>query len=133
MAFADLDPTDRRAHRNSVQWTDPQVIHELRELLGFQLVADIGPVKETRAVRQWANGERKPSASTMARLRSAYLIAAIMREHYSTSVVRAWFSGLNPELNDSTPAVLLRDGPLAQTGPTVLAAAREFIAATGSE
>lgn len=129
MTSTEDEPADRRVHRKSVQLSDAQLVYELRELLGFQLVADIGPVKETRAVRQWADGDRKPSAATMARLRSAYLVAAILHEHCSSSVVQTWFSGLNPELDDSIPAVLLRDGPLEQTGPAVLAAARAFIAA----
>lgn len=38
-------------------------------LLGAKLIAYIGSVKETRAVRQWADGERKPSAEVMRRLR----------------------------------------------------------------
>lgn len=131
MSFTGPGPADRRAHRDSVQLTDPELVYELRKLLGFQLVADIGPVKETRAVRQWADGERKPSATTMSRLRSAYLVAAILQGRHSTSIIQAWFYGLNPELDDSIPMVLLRDGPLEQTGPAVLAAARAFIAADG--
>lgn len=131
MTYTGLELADRRAHRESVQLSDPELVHQLRELLGFQLVADIGSVKETRAVRQWADGERKPSTVTMGRLRSAYLITAVLHEHYPTPVVQAWFYGLNPELGDSTPAVLLRSGPLEQTGPAVLAAARAFIATDG--
>lgn len=120
-------PGERQAHRNSVQLSDPELVYELREILGFQLVADIGPVRETRAVRQWVDGERKPSAATMARLRSAYLVAAILNQHRSSSVVQSFFSGLNPDLGDSTPAVLLRDGPLEKTGPAVMSAARSFL------
>lgn len=133
MSFTTPEPADRRAHRKSVQLADTELVYELRELLGFQLVADIGPVKETRAVRQWVEGERSPSAATMGRLRSAYLVAAILHENYPAPVVRAWFSGLNPDLSDSTPAATLRSGPPEQTGPAVLAAARAFIAADQSE
>lgn len=133
MAYSAVEPADRRAHRQSVQLSDAELVYELRELLGFQLVADLGPVKETRAVRQWADGERKPSAATMNRLRSAFLVASILQDHHPTSIIQAWFYGLNPELDDSIPMALLRDGPLEQTGPAVLAAARAFIPADGLE
>lgn len=133
MTSREYEQADRRAHRQSVQLSDPELVHQLRELLGFQLVADIGAVKETRAVRQWADGERKPSAATMGRLRSAYLVAAILHEHYPVSVVQAWFSGINPELGDATPVVLLRDGLLEEKGPAVLSAARSFLPTGNSD
>lgn len=133
MEFRGPASADRRAHRKSVQLSDPELVYELRELLGVQLVADIGPVQETRAVRQWADGERKPSAAVMGRLRSAYLVATILHAHYPTNVIQAWFSGMNPELGDSMPTLLLRDGPLEDTGPAVLTAARTFITAGEAE
>lgn len=133
MSSPESEPADRRAHRRSVQLTDAELVYELRELLGFQLVADIGPVKETRAVRQWANGERKPSAATMSRLRSTYLVASMLHEQYPSSVIQAWFYGVNPELDDSIPMALLRDGPIERTGTAVVAAARAFMSGDGLE
>lgn len=44
-------------------------------------------VKETRAARQWADGERKPSIEVMTRLRPAYHAAALLAERDSRSVV----------------------------------------------
>jgi len=44
------------------------------------------------------------------------------------SVVQSWFWGLNPELDDRTPAKLLREGELEEVGPEVLGAARAFVA-----
>jgi hypothetical protein len=43
-------------------------------------------------------------------------------------VAQAWFQGLNPILDDRAPALLLREGELADIGPRVLAAARQFAA-----
>lgn len=43
-------------------------------------------------------------------------------------VARAWFQGLNPQLDDRSPARLLREGDLDETGPAVLGAARAFLA-----
>lgn len=69
-------------------------------------MACLGPVSETRAVRQWAEGTR---------------------DH--PRVVQAWFQGMNPQLEDAAPARLIREGDLDEVGPRVLAAARAFGAA----
>lgn len=73
---------DQQVHRDSVQLADHEIVRELRDLLGLRLVTFIGSVKETRAVRQWAEGERKPSTEVTSRLRSAYLIAATLYQHH---------------------------------------------------
>lgn len=118
-----------RAHQDSVRLSACELVSGLRDLLGARLVAYIGSVKETRAVRQWADGERIPSTETMSRLRAAYHVAALLHEKDSAAVVQAWFQGMNPQLDDVAPARLLRDGALDDSGPAVLAAARAFAAA----
>ena len=118
-----------KAHQDSIRLPDDVLVRELRDLLGAKLVAYLGSVKETRAVRQWADGERKPSSEVMARLRHAYHVAALLAERDSRGVVQAWFQGMNPQLDDSPPARLLREGQSADSAPAVLAAARAFAAA----
>lgn len=118
-----------KAHQDSVRLPAPELVSDLRDLLGAKLVAYIGSVKETRAVRQWADGERAPSVETMGRLRAAYHVAALLNEKDSAAVVQAWFQGMNPQLDDVAPARLLRDGTVDDAGPAVLAAARAFSAA----
>jgi len=105
-----------------------EVVDRLRELLGAKLVAYIGSVKETRAVRQWAEGRREPSAEVVTRLRTACHAAALLHDKDSVAVVQAWFQGMKPRLQDVAPARLLREGDLRQVGPEVLAAARAFAA-----
>lgn len=117
-----------RAYERSVRADVPDLVTELREILGAQLVAYLGSVRETRAVRQWADGEREPSAATTQRLRVAYQVAGLLVERDNPRVVQAWFQGMNPQLDDASPARLLRGGDLESTGPQVLAAARAFAA-----
>jgi hypothetical protein len=62
------------------------------------------------------------------RLRLAYQIARLIGEKDSPGVVQAWFQGLNPQLDDRSPARLLREGDVDEVGPLVLAAARAFAA-----
>lgn len=121
--------SDLEAHQRSIRLPGNELVQELRDLLGATLVAYLGSVKETRAVRQWADGERTPSAEVMQRLRTAYYIAALLHRRDDVPVVQAWFQGMNPHLDDVPPARLLREGQLEDAGPSVLAAARTFGAA----
>jgi hypothetical protein len=84
--------------------------------LGAKLFAYIGPAKETRAVRQWADGERKPSGEVMTRLRHAYHVAALLAERDSRAVVQACFQGMNPQLGSAGAAATRRPGRRCSTG-----------------
>ena len=52
---------DLAAHTHAMRASFPEVAAQLRELLGPRLVAYLGGVRETRAVHQWADGNRQPS------------------------------------------------------------------------
>jgi hypothetical protein len=118
---------DFAAHTKSVRATFPEVVAELRAVLGARLVAYLGSVRETRAVRQWAEGEREPSEDVRHRLRVALQVALPLADAESPEIAQAWFQGLNPQLDDRSPARLLRDGELDEVGPAVIAAARAFL------
>lgn len=98
----------------------------LREILGAQLVAYLGNVRETRAVREWAEGSRRPSEATVERLRLAYRVARLLERRESRGIVQAWFQGLNPQLHDESPAKVIREGRPDQVGAAILSAARSF-------
>lgn len=117
-----------RAHEESVRFDTPEIVNGLREMLGARLVAYIGRVANTRSVREWADGERAPGADVIQRLRAAYYIAGLLNERESAVTVQSWFQGMNPQLDDSSPARLLRNEPLDEIGPKVIAAARTFAA-----
>lgn len=105
-----------------------EVAGRLRDLLGARLVAYIGSVKETRAVRQWAEDSRRPSAAVELRLRMAYGIASCIADADGRETAQAWFQGLNPMLDDVSPARLLREGDLDVVVPAVRTAERYFLA-----
>jgi len=131
MATATPQRSGLQAHAQATRHTTPVLVKALRDLLGARLVAYLGGVQETRAVRQWADGTRTLQDQTdERRLRLAYQIATLVAENDSAEVVQAWFQGLNPQLEDRSPARLLREGDLDEVGPVVLSAARAF-AATG--
>lgn len=116
---------DLNAHSEAIRLAPSDLVYRLREILGAKLVAYLGSVKETRAVRQWAEGEREPSQAALARLRVAYRVSAMLREAEDAKVVQAWFMGMNPRLDDVAPARLLREGDEDATR-RVIDAARAF-------
>jgi hypothetical protein len=115
------------AHTLAVRSTFPEVVGALRELLGPRLVAYLGAVRETRAVHQWADGARAPSDAVQQRLRVALQVASMVAEVEGPRIAQAWLQGLNPQLDDRSPARLLRDGELQEVGPAVIGAARAFL------
>lgn len=120
---------DLDAYNAALAMSTADLVTNLRELLGARLVAYLGNVKETRAVRQWAEGTREVANPTAVdRLRVAYRAASMITPRDGKEVAQAWFQGLNPLLDDRTPARLLREGDLETVGPQVLTAARQFAA-----
>ena len=118
---------DLAAHTDAMRATFPEVVNGLRQLLGAQLVAYLGGVKETRAVRQWAEDGREPSQDVKDRLRTAYQVALMIAAVDGQTVTQSWFQGFNPQLDDRSPARLLREGDLGDVGQEVLGAARAFL------
>ncbi|NGP07973.1 hypothetical protein G6038_21305 [Rhodococcus sp. 14C212] len=123
-------PSDLAAYNDAARMCQAELVTALQQLLGAKLVAYLGGVKETRAVRQWAAGTRTIGNDTdLHRLRLAYRIARLITAGDTPAVAQVWFESLNPILDDRSPALLLREGELAEIGPHVLSAAREFAAA----
>lgn len=121
---------DLDAYTTATRFTPAELVTELRELLGSRLVAYLGGVKETRAVREWATGTRSiQDPEVVERLRLAYRVTRLITMRDTSGVAQAWFQGLNPQLEDRSPAMVLRTGVVDEVGSSVLAAARAFAAA----
>jgi hypothetical protein len=128
IAVATVARPELRAHDQAVRLPFPALVAELRDILGVRLVAYVGSVKETRAVNEWSEGTRAPGVRTRQRLRESYVVASMLAQADPPEVVRAWFEGLNPLLDDRSPARLMREGKVDDVAPLVLAAARAFLA-----
>lgn len=124
---ATLARPDMAAYEHATRLAFPVVVKELQELLGGRLVAYLAAVSEVRAVNEWAEGIRTPRGQLEDRLRFALRVASFIAEHDGAGVAQAWFQGLNPQLDDRSPARLLREGDLEEVGPEILAAARAFV------
>lgn len=118
---------DLEAYAIATRAETAEVVTNLCRLLGARLVAYIGGVTETRAVRQWADGDRGiRDREVEQRLRIAYQAALVITARDSNEVAQSWFQGLNPQLADRSSARLLREEKPDTVGPQVLAAARAF-------
>ena len=118
---------DLAAYEHAARLEFPVLVKELCDVLGPKLVAYVAGVKEVRAVRQWSAGEREARAPVPERLRFALQVALLIAQHDGPAVARAWFQGLNPQLDDRSAARLLREGELEEVGPLILSAARAFV------
>ena len=118
---------DYAAHERAVRASFAEVAGTLSHILSPKLCAYLGSVKETRAVHEWADGKRVPSEAVQQRLRLALRVALAIADADGADVTRAWFQGLNPQLDDRSPARLLREGDLDEIGPAVIAAERAFL------
>jgi hypothetical protein len=128
MADSSVARPDYATHVRAVRSSFPEVVATLREILGLKLCCYLGSVKETRAVNEWAEGIREPSELVQRRLRLAFQVGEAIAEVDGPEVARAWIHGLNPQLDDRSPARLLREGDIDEVGPEVIAAARAFLA-----
>jgi len=114
---------DREAHADAMSLPINAVVSRLITLLGATTVAVIGGVTETRAVAQWTDG-RVPQRPNV--LRFALQIAMMIGSEEDVDVIRAWFAGSNPYLDDQVPMLMLRDKPLNDISGPIMAAARAF-------
>ena len=113
------------AHERAMSLPIEEGVKELVDLLGSKTVAMIGGVGETRAVAQWTQG-RTPQRPNV--LRFTLQVASMILSTRDPDIVRAWFHGTNPHLQDRVPAVLLRDESLVEIQGEIMAAARTFAA-----
>ena len=90
------------------------------------MTAYLAGVKDARAIDRWIAGA-EPYKGADERLRRAYVVALTLRDGDHPRVVQAWFTGLNPELDDRSPIRILTEGT-EDEARAVLGAARLFLA-----
>ncbi len=114
-----------QAHQLALRVSIGEAARALQELLSRRLTAYIAGVKDGKTVTRWVNGEVTVAREdNELRLRTAYEIAQLLLQFDSPQTVRAWFIGLNPQLDDRSPAQALHEGQLKEA----LSAARAFVA-----
>jgi hypothetical protein len=123
ISVEELPGATRQAHRQTVESSAGDMARFLQDALGQKLVAYIANVSGARTVARWVAGERNPGQDSEERLRAAFYIFRLLSEVEGSHVVRAWFAGLNPLLEDTAPATAIREGRAREA----VAAAKAFV------
>jgi hypothetical protein len=114
-----------QAHQRAVTTTPTEMASRMQDLFGQNLTALVCGLDNPKTVGKWAHGQM-PHASNLTRLRNAFQIATLLELAESRQTAQAWFMGLNPDLGDRAPALVLADDP--DDAPRVMRAARAFLA-----
>lgn len=121
MATATPSP-DLIAYEAMSRATPAEMARFLQELVGQRMTALMVGISNPKAVGQWARGPREPQGDTIQHLRDAYQVAYLLRECVPPQVVQNWLMGMNPDLEDTAPALHIADRP-----QDVLRAAKAFV------
>jgi hypothetical protein len=119
MATVKFGPHERATRANIAD-----VAKYLQDLLGQKLTALIAGVQDPKAVGEWARSKRHPQPDAEQRLRAAFQIAELLLQAEAPQTVRAWFVGMNPFLDDRSPALVIAEGDSIRA----IQAARAFLA-----
>jgi hypothetical protein len=110
-----------RAHTQSVQDSAAEFTAFLRDHLGAPLVALMADV-DVRTVNRWTSGEVNPRDAAERRIRAAYQVFRLLEGCESARIIRAWFMGMNPQLDDLSTIEVIADDQCRD----VMSAARAF-------
>ncbi|PRZ39662.1 hypothetical protein CLV47_11826 [Antricoccus suffuscus] len=112
-----------KAHAQAIRVDFTEIVKFLSESLGPKLTAFIAGV-DTKTVHRWINSDgQRPREAYEQRLRAAFQIFQLLQAVESPPTVRAWFMGMNPQLDDASPAEALAEDRKRD----VMAAARAFV------
>jgi hypothetical protein len=121
MGIAEIE---HEALRQQVSTPVSSIVAALQDVLGQKLVAYLAGVGDHKAVGPWARETRQPRPAARARLEHAYRVLVMLKHATGgPQLIRAWFTGLNPQLADRSPATAIRDDDYLD----VIVAARTFI------
>ncbi|MCA9834340.1 MAG: hypothetical protein KC435_10355 [Thermomicrobiales bacterium] len=100
------------AHQKAVHASLQEMATTLTEALGRVLVAGIVGVRNPKTVTRWVNGEVTSIRDRYSeeRMLALYQIVVFMQEYEADETIRAFMIGMNPVLDDASPAMELREG-----------------------
>lgn len=117
-----IDPVARKgramsqvfeAHRKSVSADLQTMASTLVEVLGRPITAYMVHVRNVKTISRWANGEVASVRDRYSeeRLLATYQVVMLLREYQEhPETIRSFMMGMNPVLNDESPAHAIREG-----------------------
>lgn len=119
--------TATHAYRKGIEADLKTMASTLVDTLGLAITAYIVHVRNVKTVSRWAKGEVASVRDRYSeeRLIAAYQVVSLLLEYDEhPDIIRAVFLGMNPVLNDDSPAHALREGNFKGA----MDAARNYIA-----
>lgn len=114
-------PTRTSSHKKSIGDGCDDILRTLVAALGKNAVATIFR-KDVRTIERWLASPLPLGIDRERLLRDTYQIFTLIEEVDDAHVARAWFLGMNPNLDDHSPLEVLAAGRARE----VVAAARSF-------
>ena len=112
----------RDAHAYAVELGISDIAAALQSQLGQALLGVIVN-KTERTLTRWTKAAVRPPHTSEQLLRDTFQVFELLTSAKSGDLARAWFMGMNPQLDDESPAEALSTGRARD----VMAAARAFI------
>lgn len=112
-----------RVHRKTIRISNADLVTSLKGNLGTPVVALIAGVDKKTVLRWIDDRADSMRAASEKRLRAAYQVFELLATVDAPPTIRAWFIGMNPQLEDESPSEALAEGKLRE----VLSAARAFV------
>jgi hypothetical protein len=112
---SDLRTQSEGAHRKQVSFDIADIAVFLQETLGQKLVAYMAGVSDPKTVGQWIRRAQQPRHDAEVKLRTAFQVFHLLQNEESPHTVRAWMIGMNPQLDDLSPAEAIHQGMLKET------------------
>lgn len=134
MTDAVLHPTSRvddaweAAYKDSLVLPAWEQTRYLLDAIGARFTTAALGLQDARTVRRWRDDRVAPREHDVAgRLVILYRVTRSIADVYTPAVATAFLRSANPQLEDTSPLMLLRDGDPDDVQKAVLAAARAFL------
>lgn len=121
-ALAASRVTRDSVHRQAIEITDADLVNALIDKLGARILG-YAVNRDKSTLSRWRNKATVPDDASQA-MRVIYQIFRLLESVESDHTIRAWFIGMNPQLDDTSPTEAIRDGRYRE----VMGAARAFMA-----
>jgi hypothetical protein len=100
----------------------------LLDTIGPRFTTAAVGLQDARTVRRWREATMAPREHDVAaRLAILYRLTRVIADVYSPDVAMAFLRSSNPQLDDDSPLMVLREGDPEETQKPLLAAVRAFL------
>lgn len=115
-----------KAHRATVSRSISEMAKTLQDGLGTALLMYMLDIKDPKTITRWANGQVDSirNLDVERKLRAIDQMMEMLLEVEDARSLRGWFLGMNPILDDVSPAEAVHDGQLSDA----LSAAASYVA-----